>query len=1146
METPCPTCGSGILATDRFCGECGNRLGGDTESEGLEPVTGRRVVSVLFADLAGYTSFAEDRDPEEVRSFLGEYFATVRQVITRFGGRLEKFIGDAVMAVWGTPVAQEDDAERSVRAGLDLVDTVAKLSSAAGIPEVQLRVGVLTGETAVGSGAGGAALVVGDLVNTASRLQAVAEPGTVVVGEATYRSTRRAIDHESLGEQLLKGKSQPTAMWQAIRVVGRRRGAGRPEGVEPPFVGRKHELRLLKDLLESTMRDRRARLVSVVGLVGVGKSRLVWELAKFTDGMVDDVYWHEGRSPSYEEAVPYWALGEMIRQRAGIGEGEAAPLAREKLLATLREFVPDAVERSRLEPSLAGLLGLEEVPGGSRFELHHAFRSFFQRVSEKAPAVLVFEDLHWADAGLLDFIEELPQWSRGGPILVVTLARPELLERRPAWGSGRPDFTSFHLGPLSAGDMEELVYGMVPGTAPEAVAAVLERAAGIPLYAVELVRMLLSEGRLVPEADGYSLVGGAEDLPVPESLHAVIGARLDRLGPELSQVVDSAAVIGDVFTEDALVAVTGLDLESVTQRLDQLVRREIVELRRSPGSLRPSGYAFVQGLIGEIAYARLPLGVRHQRHLAAAAYLESLDDETIAGIAASQYISADRAAAALGDREPTADASRSALVEAAERAAALHAHGEALRLAQLAIQAGAEPKGGMLELAAASAHALGESERADEIASQAVDIWRAGSDRGGELRALTLRGRIAIEDQAAQRAVALLAPVMEQSAAEFEPEMLDVAAEFARALVLIDDPDQALEVADRALPVAERLYRMTLVGHLLNTKGTAFVIQGRNAEGVALLQGSLDVATRFGPVVGELRGLANLHYAVSADDPRQTVAILRTGLERSEEVGEATFELFFLRQLMETLVRIGEVDDAAALLDHPQLATDRGQDVAELVRGSIDALRGDLGTAVGRFERLSQQSTEMDPQWRRGEESMQPFIELTAGHLEAAVDGSLRIFDADPTSHFGLALLAADASLLLGDAGLMAMAAEALDRVPARGRVVDAGRLGIAAGRAALDGDLDEAARAFQQAIELWRQIDNPWQLACCLVAAARLLPDHPLSAGRHEEAERLFAAMGGPTLIGRLTGVSSVDLYAISGSSRRILNGRTRARRGL
>ncbi|HEX2369314.1 MAG TPA: hypothetical protein VHM94_08795, partial [Acidimicrobiia bacterium] len=204
-----------------------------------------------------------------------------------------------------------------------------------------------------------------------------------------------------------------------------------------------------------------------------------------------------------------------------------------------------------------------------------------------------------------------------------------------------------------------------------------------------------------------------------------------------------------------------------------------------------------------------------------------------------------------------------------------------------------------------------------------------------------------------------------------------------------------------------------------------------------------------------------------------------------------------------------------------------GQDVAELVRGSIDALRGDHATAVGRIERLSQRSNELDPQWRRGEESMQPFIDLTAGHLEAAVDGSLRIFGADPTSHFGLALLAADASLLLGDAGLMAMAAEALDRVPARGRVVDAGRLGIAAGRAALDGDLEAADHAFQQAIELWRQIDNTWQLATCLVAAARLLPDHPLSAARHEEAERLFAAMGGPTLLGRLTGASSADLYA-------------------
>jgi tetratricopeptide (TPR) repeat protein len=507
--------------------------------------------------------------------------------------------------------------------------------------------------------------------------------------------------------------------------------------------------------------------------------------------------------------------------------------------------------------------------------------------------------------------------------------------------------------------------------------------------------------------------------------------------------------------------------------------------------------------------------------------MESLDDETIAGMAACQYMSADRAAAALGDREPVSDMGRDALVEAAERAASLHAHREAVRLAQRAIEAGAEPVGALLELAAASANALGEAERADDLALRAAKSWAAAGDRTGELRALSMRGRIANENHAASRAVSLLTQVVGYDSTDFEPAMLDVAAELARALVLTDEAQPALDIVDRALPAAEWSQRMELVAHLLNTKGTAMVILGRIAEGVALLKGSLDIANRVGPVSAELRGLANLHYAVSIDDPREAVSILKKGLDRSTEFGEATYELYFLRQLMETLVQIGDVDEADALLDHPQLATKRGERVAEYTRGSIEAMRGDLASAAARFERLASQSTEEDPQWQRGEESMRPFLDLSSGRLDAAVDGALRIFDADPTAHFGLAIMAADAALLLQDPGRLAKAADAVDRVRARGRVIDAARLEVAASRAALDRDIETADRDFGQAIELWRQIDNTWQLACCLVVAARMLPDHPLSAARHEEGERLFAAMGGPTLLGRLTGTASADQFA-------------------
>src|ERR1017187_6825404 len=455
LATACPNCGTPNPPTAKFCGECATALGGATGAAAPlsararasapamteAPTAERRLVSVLFADLVGFTTIAEGHDAEDTRELLNHYFELAREVIGRYGGTVEKFIGDAVLAVWGAPVAREDDAERAVRAGLELVDAVQTLG-----PGIQARAGVLTGEAAVTLGATNQGMVAGALVNTASRLQSVAQPGTVLVGEATQRAASKAIAFEKAGEQHLKGKQAPVEAWRATRVVAETGGRNRKDTLEAPFVGRDEELRLLKDLFHATARGGRARLVSVIGPAGFGKTRLAWEFLKYIDGLADTVWWHEGRSPAYGDGISFWALGEMIRARCGLRETDDEATTRAKVAEKVTETVEDEQERRWIEPALLALLGVET--GVAPEQLVGAWRTFFERLAATAPVVLVFEDFHNADSGLIDFVDHILEWSRAYPIYVVTLARPELLERRTDWGAGKRNFTSIYLEPL--------------------------------------------------------------------------------------------------------------------------------------------------------------------------------------------------------------------------------------------------------------------------------------------------------------------------------------------------------------------------------------------------------------------------------------------------------------------------------------------------------------------------------------------------------------------------------------------------------------------------------------------------------------------------------------------------------------------------
>ncbi len=843
LARACPSCGTVNAATVKFCGECGTVLvaGAPTADPPARPptvpVAERRLVSVLFADLVGHTGFSEGRDAEDVRELLSRYFETARTVIERYGGTVEKFIGDAVMAVWGAPIAREDDPERAVRAALDLLDAVRALGADVGASGLEARAGVLTGEAAITLGAEGQGMVAGDLVNTASRIQSVAEPGTALVGDTTKRAAEAAIVFEDAGEHVLKGKAEPFQLWQAVRVIGLRGGVLKSSGLEPPFVGRDRELRLVKELFHASAEDRRGHLVSVVGIGGIGKSRLAWEFEKYIDGLALRVFWNAGRCLAYGDGVAFWALAEMVRGRAGILEDEDAASARDKLRASVEEHLPDPQERRFVEPRLAHLLGLEEGSVGDQENLFTAARMFFERIAGQGPTVLIFEDIHWADSALLDFIEYLVEWSRDVPLFVLTLARPELADRRTAWGSGMRNFTSIYLEPLAPDSMETLLTGPVPGLSDELRARILERAEGVPFYAVETVRMLLDRGLLVREGTAYRLTGEIGTLEVPETLQALIAARLDGLTAEERRVVQQASVLGRTFTLRGLASVSGLAETELEPVLGSLMRKEVLSLSADPFSPERGQYGFLQDLVKKVAYDTLSRRERKQLHLAAAEYLLSLGDEDeIVEVLAAHYVDAYRAAPDDPDAAQVRGVAREMLVRAGERAASLAANEEAQHAFERAVELSDDPleQAELHERAGMTAQTSGRSEAAAFHYARAIELFQT---TGATHPAARINARLAeimwahgrLEEglESMDRAYAVLA--------EEEPDedLAWLAAQLGRFLFFAGRHDLAMERNEAALEMAEALALPETLSHALNTKAIHLVSHGRKSEGTA-------------------------------------------------------------------------------------------------------------------------------------------------------------------------------------------------------------------------------------------------------------------------------------------------------------------------
>ncbi len=1062
------------------------------------------MVSVLFADLVGFTSLSEHRDPEAVRELLSIYFDRCQTLIARYGGTVEKFIGDAVMAVWGTPVAHEDDPERAVRAALGLTAMVSALGAEAGMPELRVRAGVLTGSAAVEIGAESEGMVIGDSVNTASRLQSIAAPGTVLVDDVTRRASEAAIAYDEAGTHQVKGRETPVHAWTALRVVAGARGAKRSAGLEAPLVGRDHERELIIESFEASEREGRARMITVVGEAGSGKSRLLWEFEKYTDGIERKVSWHSGRCLSYGEGVAYWALAEMIRARAGILEEEDAATARQKLRATVEAHVGDERERRLVEPRLAHLLGLEQRTAADRGDLFSGWRLFFERLAERGQVVLAFEDLQWADSGLLDFIDYLLEWSAEFPLFILALGRPELLDARPGWS------TSITLSPLGEGAMGELLGGLVPGLPDELVSKILARAEGTPLYAVETVRMLLDRGLLAQQGSRYVVTGDVGELEVPETLHSLAAARLDGLTAVERSVLQDAAVYGTSFTAAGVAALDNRSEEEVRRILQELVAKQILGFNDDRLSAERGQFHFLQGLLRTTAYGTLSRRDRKNRHLAVARHLqEAWGDEApeLAEVLAAHFLDA-------ADAEPDAvDAPQiralacDTLADAGERALSLALGPEAQRAFEHAAELAERDstRATLLDKAGHAAHMNADPGAASKRFERAVELFESLGDREAASRSLAGLAESLLVDDRLEEAIAVSRRAV-AGLGDGSAEKAAALAALSHKLLYHGDAIEAEQMATAALTIAEPLQEAPTI---IEAFGTLALLrtrhQGRLEESTALNQRALELALEHELTDQALRIYNSLaDRSLQLDRFDEVVTMAERGLALAKERGNRRWEQLLSMNIATAKVAMGEWDGLPELTDGGLSAISVLTRLAYLpALARVHAARGDTDELEQLLTLAGQHAGSSNLEYAASPTVASAIALRALGRdadaLQAALPiatGPAEIVNEDRREAYVEAGLAAVA---LGDEATVERLIEFVSEMPPvmRTPLLRAGAARFAGLLAERQKDAKTADEQLEAATRELRGIDAPFVLAQVLLEHAELLH----SEGRDDDA---------------------------------------------
>jgi class 3 adenylate cyclase/tetratricopeptide (TPR) repeat protein len=1135
LAVACASCGAPNAAGVKFCGECGTALAAaatGAPAPAAAPAAERRLVSVLFADLVGFTTLSESRDAEEVRELLSRYFDTCRRLIELYGGTVEKFIGDAVMAVWGTPSATEDDAERTVRAALDLVAAVSALGHEIGASELAARAGVLTGEAAVTLGAAGQGMVAGDLVNTAARIQAVADPGAVFVGEATKRASEASIAYASAGTHSLKGKEEPVPLWRALRVTAGRGGALKSAGLEPPFVGRDRELRLVKELFHATGDEKRAHLVSVIGIAGIGKSRLGWEFFKYMDGLEELVWWHRGRCLAYGEGVAFWALAEMVRMRAGIIEGEGPESASAKLRDSVAEIVTDEDERAYVEPRMLHLLGLEDGPARGKEELFGAWRLFFERLADRGPVALLFEDLQWADAALVEFVGHLLEWSRNRPIFVLCLARPDLQSRHPEFGHGSHQ-TTLSLAPLSEQAMTELLDGFVPGLPEELRTRILARSEGVPLYAVETVRMLLDRG-LVSEQDGvYQVTGEVTELEVPETLQGLIAARLDGLSTDERRILQDAAVLGKTFTKEALASLSGMSEAELEPLLSGLVRKEVLGVQADPRSPERGQYGFLQDLVRRVAYETLARRDRKARHLAAAAQLESsfgAAEQEIVEVVAAHYVAAYEAQTNADDATEIKAKARELLARAGERAGSLGAVGEAYRTLEQAAQLADRPteRADLLERAGLWAEANVEWESSERAFQEAIELLTGAGDVRGAARVsgklARLEGITGRSEQGLRRMEEAFATV---AGGQSDADVADLASRLGQAYAFVGDVERSTEMTELALSISQALRLPEPLSRALGTKAMLARSLGRPEEELAFFRHALRYSLENDMPTGQvIIAYGNLSDACLAGDRYgEALEALDEGLALARRSGDRATELYILTETTYALTMTGRWDEAVAVFrELPDDTLRSNASYGSVLTGVLEIFihRGDLGAAKEVLSMFAFLGEEIAIQDRAIHAAARAALLYAEGLLEEATDAG-----ADAASVTAVAqavkqglVWAVEAALRRGDLTRADELLRSVEELPPGLRMpfVEAQAQRF---RARMNGDVE----GFKAAAAGFREYNLPFWLAVALLEHGELTGE----SASIDEARLIFGQLDATPWLER------ADALAAKGSGERV-----------
>jgi class 3 adenylate cyclase/tetratricopeptide (TPR) repeat protein len=945
----CPNCRQENPEGFRLCGMCGAPLAAEREAR-----EERKVVTVLFCDLVGSTARAEGLDPEDVRALLSRYHSRVRVELERHGGTVEKFIGDAVMALFGAPVAHEDDPERAVRAAL----TIRDFARAEG---TELRVGITTGEALVALGARpseGEGMASGDVVNTAARLQTAAPVNGILVDGATYRATRNVITYRDLPPVEAKGKAAPVPVWEAAEATSRF-GVDVVHQARAQLVGRERELSVLRDALDRARYERIPQLVTLVGVPGMGKSRLVYELSRIADADPEFITWRQGRCLAYGDGVAFWALAEVVKAQAGILEGDTETESAEKLRAAVEDALADANDARWVESHLRPLVGLETeagLGGDRRGEAFAAWRRFLEALAEQRALVVVVEDLHWADEGLLDFVDELVDWLSGVRLLVVCSARPELLERRPGWGGGKLNASTLGLSPLSQEQTAFLISNVLERSLlpAEIQQALLERAEGNPLYAEQFAQLYLERG-------------SAKDLPLPETLQGIVAARLDGLSPEAKALLQDAAVIGKVFWIGAL----GRAEREATELLHGLERKGFLTRQRRSSVGSEGEWAFAHMLLRDVAYGQIPRGSRAHKHRQTAEWIESLgrsDDH--AELLAYHWSSALELAQAAGqDPDDLATPTRLALRAAGDRAFSVNAYPAAATYYgdALALWPEQDEERAQLLYRLADALYIAADERAEAALEEARDALLGSGDRetaaGAELSLSRIWWHRGQNDKARvheTRAEELVGAERSLAAAR-------VLAFIARTRTVGGNPAEGLQLATEALEMAEPMGVEELIAHSLATIGLAKFYLG-DPTGAQDEVRALEMAMAvMSPVAGSIANNVAVQ-ALFSFELQRAGELFEEGLRIAERLGDASSVRWLRAQVGGMALLLGKWDESLHRVDEFIQECEAGsphymEGRALQDRARIREARGDLTGALADYEgALSRARAVNDPQ----------------------------------------------------------------------------------------------------------------------------------------------------------------------------------------